>query len=64
MEMKTLQKQKKLSDAEQTIADIRAFRWEESKKIKTFEDVERYCREARAKYECLLQHVKKKKNLS
>lgn len=63
METKTLQKQKKLSDAEQTIADIRAFRWEESKKIKTYADLKKYEQDARAEYERLLQHVKKKKTL-
>lgn len=39
METRALQRQKKLSDSEQTIAEIRALRWELSKKIKTYEDV-------------------------
>ncbi len=42
METVSLQKQRNLTDSEQTIADIRKFRWEESKKIKTFEDLQSY----------------------
>jgi len=42
--MKTVSiiKQKPLSDSEQTIVDIRRFRWEESKKITSYEDLQRY----------------------
>ena len=54
MQTKTLQKQRKLSDSDQTIADIRAFRWEESKKIKTDEDFVKYCKEAHEEYERIL----------
>ena len=41
MKTVTVEKQKKLSDSEQTIAEIRALRWELSKKIKTYEDVKK-----------------------
>ncbi len=59
METVSLQKQRNLTDSEQTIADIRKFRWEESKKIKTDEDFERYCNEAHNEFERV---IGKKKN--
>ena len=40
METKTVQRQK-ISDSDKTIAEIRALRWELSKKIKTYEDVKK-----------------------
>ena len=41
MQTSTVQKHKKLSDSEQTIAEIRALRWELSKEIKSYEDVKK-----------------------
>ncbi|MDP3729040.1 MAG: hypothetical protein Q8R18_06350 [bacterium] len=45
MKTVSVMKQKPLSESEQTIADIRKFRWEESKKIKSWEDVQKMQKE-------------------
>lgn len=59
--MKTvlLHKERKLSESEQTIADIRKFRFEESKKIKTFEDLEKYEEDVDKEMHLLRQKFKK-----
>jgi len=41
METVIVQKHKKLSDSEQTIAEIRERRWKLSKQIKTYKDVKK-----------------------
>ncbi len=41
MKTVTVEKQKKLSDSEQTIAEIRALRWELSKKVTSYEDLKK-----------------------
>ena len=54
MKSVSILKQRKLSESEQTIADIRKFRLEESRKIKSDEDFENYCKEAHEEYERLI----------
>lgn len=61
METVTLQKHRKLTDSEQTIADIRKFRWEESKKIKTAEDFDKYCKELHEEVTLLFKKLKANK---
>ena len=57
MEIVAVQRQKKISDSDKTIAEIRALRWELSKKIKTYEDVKKLEQEMSV----LRQHIKNKK---
>ncbi len=45
METVSVTKKKPLSDSEQTIAEIRALRWQLSKKYRTWEDMKRLERE-------------------
>lgn len=51
---------KPLSDSDQTIADIRALRWEWSKKYKTFEDIKRFEKEVDEEMQALRLKFKKK----
>ncbi|MDP3729042.1 MAG: hypothetical protein Q8R18_06360 [bacterium] len=61
MKTVSVMKQKPLSESEQTIADIRKFRWEESKKIKTYEDFEKYCKDLDEEIDTLYKKIKANK---
>ena len=57
MQTSIVQKHKKLSDSEQTIAEIRELRWKLSKEIKSYEDVKKMEKEMFD----LRQNLKKKR---